>query len=297
MKIWISKNSEVPVREQIITQITLGITSGDLPVGEKLPSTQEIARRFQIHPNTVSNAYRILAEQSWIEFKTGSGFFVAEVSPQNTAGKMGLDGLIADFLNKARAAGFSKRRIENRLKEWFSSEKPTKIMVIDSDHGLRSIMVEEIRQATFLDVVGQSIEQFAELHQKTSAFLVAMNDEKPKIQSVLPPEKNCFYLNSRSVSEAMVGQQRPLAEDLIAVVSGWDDFLLMAKTMLLAAKIESETLILRSTNEKNWQKGLEQAAMIICDLLAAKKVPEHQNIRVFKLIADDSLEELINLTS
>ena len=30
MKIWLTKNSEIPVREQIIAQITLGITSGDL---------------------------------------------------------------------------------------------------------------------------------------------------------------------------------------------------------------------------------------------------------------------------
>ena len=71
MKIWLSKNSEVPVREQIITQITLGIASGDLVVGTRLPSTSEIARRYKIHSNTVSNAYQILAEQLKAQFGIG----------------------------------------------------------------------------------------------------------------------------------------------------------------------------------------------------------------------------------
>ena len=46
MRIWISKNSEVPIREQLVTQIVLGIVSNDLKVTERLPSTRELARRM-----------------------------------------------------------------------------------------------------------------------------------------------------------------------------------------------------------------------------------------------------------
>src|SRR5688500_12845828 len=62
MKIWIAKNSEVPVREQLITQITLAVAAGDLEIGEKLPSTREIARRCGLHANTVSSAYQKLVD-------------------------------------------------------------------------------------------------------------------------------------------------------------------------------------------------------------------------------------------
>jgi DNA-binding transcriptional regulator YhcF (GntR family) len=61
MRLWLAKNSEVPLREQLATQIVLGITSGDLKSGERLPNTRELARRFSIHSNTVSAAYRELA--------------------------------------------------------------------------------------------------------------------------------------------------------------------------------------------------------------------------------------------
>ena len=67
MRLWLSKNSEVPLREQLATQIILGIISEDLKPDQRLPSTREIARRFSIHSNTVSAAYRDLAERGWVE--------------------------------------------------------------------------------------------------------------------------------------------------------------------------------------------------------------------------------------
>ena len=36
MRIWLSKNSDVPLREQLATQILLGIVSEDLKPGQKL---------------------------------------------------------------------------------------------------------------------------------------------------------------------------------------------------------------------------------------------------------------------
>ena len=53
MKLWLSKNSAVPIQQQLKIQLMLGITSGDLPTGDKLPSTAGIARRFHVHANTV----------------------------------------------------------------------------------------------------------------------------------------------------------------------------------------------------------------------------------------------------
>ena len=66
MKLWISKQTDAPIRDQLVTQMTLALSAGDIAVGEKLPSRGELARRFGIHENTVSNAYKILAENGLI---------------------------------------------------------------------------------------------------------------------------------------------------------------------------------------------------------------------------------------
>lgn len=293
MKIWLSKNSEVPVREQLITQITLGIASGDLPPATRLPSTREIALRYKIHSNTVSNAYQILAEQGWLEFRKGSGFYVREALME--AGENSLDRLIARFVGAAQEAGFSLEEIKERLSAFFDSNHSHKLFVIENDQGLREILVAEIRAATRLDVSGAGLEDLEKLAARRGANFAAMFDEKAKISAVLPPEKNCVFLKANSAAASMKGEARPTPADLTAIVSGWDNFLVIAKTMLVAANIEPESLLIRSTTEENWRKGLNAASMIICDSLTAKNLSDLPNVRAFRLIAEESLGELAQL--
>jgi GntR family transcriptional regulator len=292
MKIWLSKNSEVPVREQIITQITLGVASKDLKTGERLPSTSEISRRFGVHANTVGSAYQKLVEQGLIEFKKGSGFFVSENKQTNFSDELKLDTLVAQFFKDAQTLGFSTAEIKANLQKWFSIQPPECFLVIESDECFREILIEEIKQATNFKVVGTSFEEFQFEKQNSNVIFAAMIDEKPKIETVLPPEKTCIYLKARSVSNSMTGETRPSENDLIAVVSGWEKFLLWSKTILVAANIESASIILRPTFERDWQKGLQNASMIICDTLAAKKFPNDARLKVFRAIADDSIRDL-----
>lgn len=290
MKIWLSKNSEVPVREQLTTQIILGVASGDLPVGARLPSTREIALRFSVHPNTVSNAYRQLAAQGWLEFRQGSGFYVCDAQSENSGNS--LDKIIAEFFQTAQRHGFSFSEIKTRLTNFLETQPVESFLVIESDSGLREILVEEITQTAELKVEGISFEDFRENHFKTNPVFVAMFDEKVKIQSVLSPEKNCIFLKARSVADSMKDQPRPTENDLIAVVSGWEKFLWMAKTMLLAANIGAENLLIRHSKDSIWKKGLNSASMIICDSLTAKEFPNDKRVRSFQLISDESLSEI-----
>src|SRR5215475_10336621 len=76
LRLWFSPASEVPIYRQLFTQIVMAILSGDLKPGERLPSTRELARRFSIHPNTVSAGYRQLTEEGWAEYRHGSGVYI-----------------------------------------------------------------------------------------------------------------------------------------------------------------------------------------------------------------------------
>ena len=147
MKIWLSKNSEVPVRDQLVTQITIGILSGDLQIGDKLPSTREIARRYQIHSNTVSSAYQKLSEDGWLEFRKGSGFYVREADESTLNIEMQLDRLITDLLRSAQALGFSPSDVRSRIESRLRRPPSKRVMVIESDEKLRDIIAHEIGTA------------------------------------------------------------------------------------------------------------------------------------------------------
>ncbi len=280
------------MREQIITQISLGIVSGDLKAGEKLPSTRELARRFQIHQNTISNAYRELAERSLVEFKKGSGVYVRG----KVAVEIGtLDQLINRFFQDAAALGFNLDEIKTRLESRLETPPAKHFLVVESDAELRKILIAEIVGAANAKVDGMSFEEFAKSDVENETRINLIYDKTNDAHQSLPPHKNCIYLKVNSVSDSMTDKRRPPETDLIAVVSRWETFLELAKMYLLAARVQPETLVLRPANEPDWKNGLSAVSLIICDSATAKEFPADKRIRVFRLIADSSLSELREL--
>src|SRR5271154_4573830 len=75
VRLWFAPASEVPIYRQLVIQVVLAILAGDLKPGERLPSTRELARRFALHPNTVSAGYRQLERDGWTEGRHGSGVY------------------------------------------------------------------------------------------------------------------------------------------------------------------------------------------------------------------------------
>lgn len=292
MKIWLSKNSEVPVRDQLITQITIGVLSGDLAIGEKVPSTREIARRFQIHANTVSSAYQKLSDDGWLEFRKGSGFYIREADQADIDREIQLERLINQLFTEAETIGFTAKEVRERIMRRSAAGPAKRIVVIESDPGLRDIIVGEISAALDREVRGIDRSAFGDDKRSTAAVFAAMGDERAKIEALLPAGKPCVYLKARSVSDSMVGQTRPSGDDLIAVVSGWDKFLLMAKTFLVAANIDPASLLIRKTDTEGWKKGLKAASMVICDSLTARHFPEEKRIRPFRIVSDESIAEI-----
>lgn len=277
------------MREQIISQISLGIVSGDLKAGEKLPSTREIARRFCIHQNTVSNAYRELAERSLVEFKRGSGVYVRANGNETSNA---LDRLIKRFFQEAAVEGFTPDEIKFALQKRLIAKSPKHFLIVESDAKLLEILIAEVSGSTDRRVQGVSFEDLPNVDLNDESPVLLIFDKTKTPQQTLPPDTNCIYLKANSVPDSMTGKARPSDDDLIAVVSGWENFLTLAKIFLLAARIAPETIIFRSPNQTNWKSGLSAVSMIICDSAAAKEFPNDERVRVFRLIADSSLNEL-----
>jgi GntR family transcriptional regulator len=296
MRLWLSKNSEVPIREQLTTQIMLGVVSGDLKPGQRLSSTRELARRFRIHANTVSAAYGELERRGWLESRKGSGVYVREFSKDREldAG-FELDQLISAFLARARDGGYSLGDVQARVKRWLEFQPPDHFLVIESDDELREILVAEIVEATEFRARGMSVEQCAREGLPAGALAVALygRQEAEALRAALRADTNrMIMLHSRSVPESLLGAERPAEDALITVVSRWPEFLRWARTVLVAAGVDPTALNFRDARAPDWQRGLASSAFVIADALAARQLPPNCTPRVFRLIADASLDEL-----
>jgi len=295
MQIWLSKESDVPLREQLTAQIKLAILSQDLKPGQKLPSTRELARRFKIHSNTVSAAYRELSETGWVDLRAGSGIYVRTFkSETRIEAQLDLDNLIVEFLQVARRKGFSLADVQSRIRHWMRLQPPDHFLVIEPNPEFRSVLMAEIFAATGFRVEGAGLDDCANHGVLVGAVPVALYGQAEVVAAVLPPKMACLLIRTRSVPETLKDEKRPAESDLITVVSHWPDFLHFAHSVLAAVNIDPDSLSFRNTAEKGWERGLRASSIVITDAATATQMPPGIRVRVFRIIADASLAELRN---
>ena len=153
MQLWFAHGTEVTLREQLVTQVVLGILSGELAAGERLPSTRELARRFRLHPNTVSSGYRQLERDHWVEFRHGSGVYICETKPETSIStELVIDQLVSALFRSARKLNAPLSVVRSRLRYWLELQPPDHFLIIEPDEELRRIVTLEIERAVTFPV-------------------------------------------------------------------------------------------------------------------------------------------------
>jgi len=277
MRLWLSKNSAASLREQLGTQITLGVISGDLKPGEKLPSVRELARRYKIHSNTVSAAYRDVEGRGWLEVRKGSGVYVCDLRPG--AESSSLDELIESFLEETRRRGFSAAEVRDGLTRVFGAAPVRNVVVIEPEPELGEILAAELHDQVPLPIADGVSEGFA---------AVALMSRK----HLLPPGVPYHLLKMRSVPEYLQGQTRPAPDALIGVASSSPEILRRIRTILAGAGLDPEALAFRDAREAGWRRGLNACQFVITDVVTARRLPPKCTARVFRVLSDASIAEL-----
>jgi DNA-binding transcriptional regulator YhcF (GntR family) len=294
VRLWFSPASEVPIYRQLATQVQLAILSGDLKPGERLPSTRELARRFSIHPNTVSAGYRQLARDGWVEYRHGSGVYIqSEVAPAQTPEQI-LDQHIVAFFKAVRELRMPALAIRQRVAEWIAAPPPDHFVLIDPDADAREILLTEIRKLTTWPALGMTVEEAAKPDALLAGIPLSRPSKMKMVRAVLPAGTELIPLQIRSANKWLDPELPSLKGKLIGVVSGWLDFREIARTMLAAASVDPDLLVVRNPKRPRWQRGLEQTGAIICDAhtSATRGLPKGPKIFLFSLLADAFQTEL-----
>ena len=293
MRFWFARNSEVPIREQIVTQIVLGILCDELKPGERLPSTRELARRFKLHANTVSAAYRQLERDHWVVSRRGSGVYVRKGRVEGAlTPALALDRLIANLLREARELGAPLSAVHAQLRRWLALQPPDHFLLIESDEELRRIVAAEMQKAVKLPVRGAGIRDGVIGREIEGAIPVTLPSKSNAVRQALPAGVELLTLQVRSVPTSL-GEWLPApANVLLAVASRWPGFLKSARTMLIAAGFDSESLVFLDSRESGWQERMKAVAAVVCDSVTATELPKKCRAIPFPLIAESSLDDL-----
>jgi len=293
MRFWFARNAGVPIREQLVTQVILGILCDELAPEQRLPSTRELARRFRLHPNTISAAYRQLQKDRWVEFRHGSGVYIRKSKPeQPLPSALALDQLIASLLRSSRELGFSLSAVQSRLRQWLALQPPDHFLLIEPDEELRRIVIAEIRQAVTFPIAGEGLEACRSAEKLEGAIPVALSNRKEAVRQALPAGTELLALSIQSVPRSL-NKWLPIPTDtLVGVASRWPGFLKLARTILVAAGFHSDSMVFRNTSEPGWQRGLKQMAAVICDSVTALEMPKGCRVISFSLISESASAKL-----
>ena len=289
IRIWLSREGPPPIREQLAAQLLMGIMSGKLAGGSRLPSVREFARRLKIHRNTVSAAYQDLEARGWLEMRAGSGVFVAAGRAE---GCSGVDAFVRLWMEQAQAHGYSREELLAALERMDAPAAHPAVVVVDPDVELARILAAEIGE-----VLGREV-PFASLEMSPEGALLLAGEGNAAAVAARHPGAEILKLKLRSVPEMVAGVQRPATPVLIGLVSRSKSVLHWARPLLSALGFPPDRVLQRDPGEAGWAEGLQACGIVAADVVAARAFPQKgpQPV-VFRLMSPASLDDLRGLVT
>ena len=119
MIIKIDEYSDIPIYLQIRNQIVMGISSGELKAGERLPTVRALAMEIGINTMTVSKTYQMLKNEGYITTDRKNGARVrSEIQKSGVVSEENKTEL-RRIVSEARLSGVSKNDIKKLIDEFY----------------------------------------------------------------------------------------------------------------------------------------------------------------------------------
>lgn len=112
--------ANIPIYVQVIQDIKKQIVLGELALGAKLPSTRELAVKYQVNPNTAVRVYNEMELEGLCYTKRGLGTFITEESEKLESIKREMALVrIREYVEEMRELGYSKEMMIRAIEEYF----------------------------------------------------------------------------------------------------------------------------------------------------------------------------------
>jgi DNA-binding transcriptional regulator YhcF (GntR family) len=148
MKFHIDKQSEVKPHEQLREQILFLIGTGQLAIGEEMPSVRALSCQLGLSINTISKVYSELAHANWLVERHGAHHIVVgrKDSAITSRPVADLDDLIDRTITLAQSHGYSLQQLAARMRGRLMEHPPDYFLVVSPEQGIGEVMREEIHE-------------------------------------------------------------------------------------------------------------------------------------------------------
>src|SRR5687767_6562809 len=125
LRVTLDLESPTPAYRQIANDLRRHLVEERLKPGDLLPPIRQLALDLGVHFNTVALAYRLLADEGWLELKRRRGATVIARTAPRAVDQRQVDQLlrqVSQIAAQLRSAGMSSRQISAALRRLAQGE-------------------------------------------------------------------------------------------------------------------------------------------------------------------------------
>jgi GntR family transcriptional regulator len=120
--IWtVDPTAPEPLYAQLVAQVHVALSYGDLADGDRLPSARELAQSLDLNIHTVLHAFQILRDEGVVELRRGRGAIITARSTTGTTNATreadGVRQALRQYVDAGTAAGLPPEALITLLKE------------------------------------------------------------------------------------------------------------------------------------------------------------------------------------
>ena len=298
MDIRVSKDSDIPLREQVAAQLEFLVATRRLRPGEALPSVRALATRLKIHHNTISQAYQELVGRDLLVRRRGSRMVVrAPEEPRVSSPVSDLDDLINATVETARKSGYTLQQLRQRVRERMLAEPPDHILTLSRDEDMRHLYRTELKSAFQCPVEACHPDELAANPGRAiGALVVSPPRPMPDVVSVLPKDRPAIPIIFSDAEEQLEMIRQLREPSVIAVVSISSYFLDITRGVL------GPVIGRRHSLREHLLTGVSRVGIgaadivlgdtIACPIVRVQRLAKGAKVVPYRLISPECLENI-----
>ena len=127
MLLKIDFDSDIPIYNQIRTEIIKGIANGEIEEGEILPSVRGLASDIEVNMHTVNKTYNILKDEGYIKIDRRKGAFISlNLDESNNKFRKSFESELEYYIAECCNRGIAKEEVNKIIEEKYSLFKEKK---------------------------------------------------------------------------------------------------------------------------------------------------------------------------
>ena len=234
----IDLNLDVPIYQQLVDKVRVGVKTGQLQPGQKLPTVQELADGLSIAKGTIKRAYDELEHLGVLEKVQGRGTFIRYQPGNSESRKDQAMAAIDSLLERLEDMGFSQTEIgiflDLKRRERTNRLSMLKVALVECNPESLAQLAEQLRTVQGIELYTyllKTVEEYPYNLDDDVDLVLTTGTHAAYIESILPDKKKLARIAMRLSMESVAGIVTLQPGMRVGILSGSTRFgELMART-------------------------------------------------------------------